>query len=167
MEALAQEAGTAQEAIGVGVRLADRMPEVAAIVLVIGVALWFLPKFIRGMKDAFAADRQDNDRIGRLLDRAEKIGNSPPGLNVDFGRIEAMFETVGAKLDGLGDQLGSVKDDLTELRGDFKHHVEQDREVFRELYERTEPKPREPWADDDHRRKRAAAGEWKTGRKPA
>lgn len=163
MEAIAQDDLT-QVAIQTGGDLAGRMPEIAAIVLVIGVALWFLPKFIRGMNDAFEARRQpQDDRIGRLLDRAEKLGNSPPGLNVDFGRIEAMFETVGAKLDHLGDQLGSVKDDLTELRSDFKNHVEQDREGFRELHDRMSP--REPWADDDPRRKRV--GEWKTGRKPA
>ena len=66
----------------------------------------------------------------------------------------SLREFIGARFDDLGNQIGSVKEDLRELTTDFKKHAEQDRESFRELYARTEP--REAWSDDE-RRTRARA----------
>lgn len=62
---------------------------------------------------------------------------------------------IGAKFDDLGNQVEGLRAGLETLTTDFKEHARQDRESFRELYDRTSP--REAWTTEE-RTRRAAGG---------
>ena len=54
---------------------------------------------------------------------------------------------LGERFDNLGHQMGEIKSDVTELKSDFKEHVQQDRESFRDLFDRTPH--REQWTQQE------------------
>ena len=101
-------------------------------------------------------------RLAALLATAERLSNSPPGLNVDIGRIEAMFDTIDAKLESINDKVDQVDHKVEVGMHALEEHTREDRNErqtdrdtlsdIRERLARVEGS-REPWTDEEHQKR--------------
>lgn len=126
MEAVAQDFG--DPVTQVGVSLANQYTMLAAIILVLGIGLYFLPTFLKRLKEATNGHSKEEGHGG-------------------------LRDYLDAKFTDVGHQLGAIREDVSEMKTDFKAHAENDRESFRELYARSEP--RQPWSQEERQRRAA------------